>query len=158
MDKQLIVVDINDTLCKKYHKKAYPVAPYKNIPYVETDKFYIYPRPHLNSFISFLLNNYKVAIWTSMLEKNATESLRAILSVSQIDRLEFIITQSEIKDEIKTRLNDFNDYSRLFFIDNDLNKVNRNSINDYYIITIYNPNLIGDNALFMLQKALPLLI
>lgn len=151
-NRKIIVLDINDTLLKRYIRMRVPASFYSPYISIEAEHLILYKRPYLEEFLDYCFKNYRVAIWTTMNKRNAELCLKYILTPQQRQSLLFLRTESDKKDKRILNLN-----NGIMFIDNTLSKVNMNEENEYYIISPFDASTQGDNALSILMKILPVI-
>lgn len=61
--KKLLILDLDETLIHSSETKL-AIRP----PDFATTSYYVYKRPHLEAFLTFCKENFKVAVWTSSSE------------------------------------------------------------------------------------------
>lgn len=152
-NRKIIILDINDTLIKRFIRNRHQAGFYSPYRSIEAEHLILYKRPYLNEFLEYCFSNYRVAVWTTMNRKNAELCLKYILTPHQRESLLFLRTDTEQKDKRHLNVN-----APVLFIDNTLSKVNMNDESDYYIISPFDPVLQGDNGLSVLMKILPIIL
>ena len=85
--KKLLILDIDETLL---HASNTPLAAK---PDFTLEKYHIYKRPHLDQFLSFCLDHFEVAIWTTASEAFANSIARELFE--EPENLEFIWTEDK---------------------------------------------------------------
>lgn len=58
-DRNLLILDLDETLIHSTETELEYSAEFK------FDRYYVYPRPHLQPFLKFCFKNFKVAVWTA---------------------------------------------------------------------------------------------
>lgn len=90
--KNLIILDICGLLCDKYHQID---VKDEFFDFKTSKNYYIYKRPYLNMFFDFVFSHFLVGIWSSMNKEDTNEILLKILSDSQYNKLQLILTQED---------------------------------------------------------------
>jgi TFIIF-interacting CTD phosphatase-like protein len=93
----LLILDLNGTLVERVHSpKANQLL--KSIPHTFTiPKYKVYGRPHLAQFISYILKEFDVAVWTSALEKNANGMCTNIFK-DDLKQIKFVWNQAHCSE------------------------------------------------------------
>ena len=58
-DRNLLILDLDETLIHSTETELEYSAEFK------VDRYYVYPRPHLQPFLKFCFENFQVAVWTA---------------------------------------------------------------------------------------------
>ncbi len=82
--QHLLILDLNGVLVLAQHHRV----PNKRED-ARANKKFVYFRPHLERFLRFCFEHFRVAFWTSCVEHNAHATLRAILTEEQMNNVEF---------------------------------------------------------------------
>ena len=118
---KLLVLDLDETLIYSSESRLGREPDYTAGP------FFIYTRPHVNSFLNTCLEWFKVGIWTSATEVYANNVTRYL--ISDTDVLEFIWSRSRC-----TRVRNLENGKEYFI--KDLKKLKRKSYDLAKIIVI----------------------
>lgn len=85
--KTLIILDLNGILVLRLHKNQLPLswteddrARFLGDAHALENDFYVWRRPHLESFLEFLFEHFDVATWTSAKSYNARHVVDAAFS------------------------------------------------------------------------------
>lgn len=153
----LIVFDLNETLCKRYHRNniAEPLAP----GYTPIRNGYLYKRPYLSNLLEYIAksNYWQMAVYTSMTEKNGDEIINELFGKYK-QELVYIKygTVEEYANGNKKNVNNikqiYNIDNKVLLVDNSIDKVCENNPDDYYLIPTFvvNKYMQYDNALYTL--------
>jgi hypothetical protein len=156
--KPLIVLDINGVLLTRVYKKTGSVIQTPGIHPIDCKGFYVYPRPWVKEFLATVFKMADIGIATSMGKINANLCIDAIFEQEQKRKLAFIATDLNIKNIDALPIN-ITQNRRVFFVDDGIEKMVKNHIKDYYIISKFDPSHSkSDNALYVLQKILHILL
>ncbi|MEW6600504.1 MAG: HAD family hydrolase [Nitrospirota bacterium] len=83
MNRKLLVLDLDETLIFSCEKALERPA-----DFIIDDEYYIYRRPHLDEFLSYVFQNFLISVWTSSSVSYASAILQVILTGDQ--HLEFL--------------------------------------------------------------------
>ncbi|KAK4537010.1 hypothetical protein CDCA_CDCA10G3035 [Cyanidium caldarium] len=98
---KLLVLDLNGLLVVRSPKR--PRQPgstacgkcFVKEPDAESERFYIWCRPHARSFMAYALERFHVGVWSTARRSNVEDVLRALLTESQRQSLAFVLDQSD---------------------------------------------------------------
>jgi len=105
MLKNTIVLDLNGLLIDR---KKYKI-PGRNYDAIVNNN-YVYIRPHAREFCGWLMNNFNVGIWSSMMKHNCSKILQIILTKKQNKKLKFVFDQSDCEPLYNNAGEDINDF------------------------------------------------
>lgn len=83
---RLLITDLNGVLCRKHPKGEGPLPS----GWVESKSYWIEPRPGAKDFISYCLEKWNMAVWSSTTYPNSQPMVDALFTEEQKRRLVFV--------------------------------------------------------------------
>lgn len=86
----LIILDLNGALLQRVIQRP-KIASISSFEHRKAEKYHIYLRPHFHAFMSYLIREFEVAVWTSAQENNALAIVKECFTDSFIpEKLQFV--------------------------------------------------------------------
>ncbi len=145
--KLTVVLDLDETLVYTNQRSI----PFKTSPFCSYNRYLIYKRPYLATFLQKLFEHYDVCIWTAATEKYANFVIGQILKVDQVPfriltRKDTVLKQKpnyyywDNFDKIKPLSRIREDLSRIVMVDDNSSSFQENSANGILIEAFTNPD------------------
>ena len=120
-ERKLVVLDIDETLLHASTTELDQPLDYR------ATRTFVYKRPHVDQFLRYCLQNYRVAVWTTASAQFAQEIFSEVFPIAR--ELEFIWSFEHCTDSLKAN-GDFNQKIK------DLSKIESQSIDLKNIVMI----------------------
>uniref|UniRef100_A0A6C0BMR1 FCP1 homology domain-containing protein n=1 Tax=viral metagenome TaxID=1070528 RepID=A0A6C0BMR1_9ZZZZ len=102
MKKRLVILDLNGFLVRRIHERdTYDLSDaFLETADAHARPFFIWCRPHAREFLTFLLQHFTVAVWTSARKYNAHQMVNTLIpDAGERKKLLFVWDQSQCQDK-----------------------------------------------------------
>jgi len=163
----MIILDLDNT-CISAVDMNENFVPYKNIPYKKFENlYYIYERPGLQKFLTYIFKRYKVAVWTAAEYEYAMYIIKKFIICNDKNRvLEFVLWNShcEYSENYSDQLKDLrlllpliNDNDKIVLLDDNKDILGQDNTKQIYTIDSLDFDMENENEYddtFLLNKAI----